>query len=359
MTSPVVSVVMATYNHAPYVAQAIESVLTQRDADIEFLIADDGSTDSTVQVVTSISDPRIRFFPHQANRGACVVTNELIGHASGEFVALINSDDYWSVPDKLSFQLDIMRKTPSLGATFGRVRLIDEQGAQIKKKLWSSGLVFDQPNRSQGAWLRHFFDFGNCLCHPTMLIRHRCYEELGTYNENLRQLPDFEMWIRLLKRYQIYVSDREMINFRLLPGNNVSWQTPDNSARIMSEHLLIAERFFDDFDSELLKGGFSDLLKHKEVPSAAHLDIEKALLFLVPNRTFGKAYQLIGILKLDRLLASERHREVLKADYGIDHLWFQMQTGKVDALRPGAAEYFSRYRRGMNGIIRNLRHLWR
>ena len=101
MKSPTISVIMATYNHADFVAQAIDSVLSQRGVDFEFLIADDGSVDLTREVVASIHDERIRFFPNEVNRGACVVTNELIQCASGEFIALINSDDYWINSEKL------------------------------------------------------------------------------------------------------------------------------------------------------------------------------------------------------------------------------------------------------------------
>src|SRR5579871_5019564 len=109
MRSPTVSVVMATYNHAPFVKQAIESVLGQEGVDFEFLIADDGSVDRTREIVASIYDERITFSPNEKNRGACVVLNELIEHASGEFVALINSDDYWTMPDKLAYQVQLMR----------------------------------------------------------------------------------------------------------------------------------------------------------------------------------------------------------------------------------------------------------
>jgi glycosyltransferase involved in cell wall biosynthesis len=75
---PTVSVVLATYNHAPFVAQAVESVLMQHGVDLELLIADDGSSDGTSDVISQISDPRITYYPNPVNRGACIVTNELI-----------------------------------------------------------------------------------------------------------------------------------------------------------------------------------------------------------------------------------------------------------------------------------------
>ena len=336
MKLPTISVIMATYNHANFVAQAINSVLNQRGINLEFLIADDGSVDRTREVVASIHDERIHFFPNRINRGACVVTNELIQRASGEFIALINSDDYWIGPDKLAGQLQVMRDNPSIGACFGRARFVDKDGRAIEKSTVPFGTVFDQENRSQGAWLRHFFDLGNCICHPTMLIRRSCYDEIGMYSNRLRQLPDFDMWIRLVKRHPIYISKLELINFRILPGENASSQTETNFIRTINEHYLIADTFFDDVDASHLIDGFGDVLKYQDISSDAHLDIEKTMLFFVHNQIFRKPYQIIGLLKLSRLLNSPAHHEILVKDYGIDDQWFQKKTGGINFLQPAS-----------------------
>lgn len=334
MNAPTVSVVMATYNHARYVAEAIDSVLQQCGVDFELLIADDGSDDCTTQVVESIVDSRIRFFAHPLNRGACIVINELISQASGEFIALINSDDRWLGTDKLAFQLDIMASNPTLGACFGRARFIDKHGAVIRKNQLSFGAVFDQMNRTQGAWLRHFFEHGNCICHPTMLIRRRCFEELGGYSNNLRQLPDLDMWIRLVKGFPIYIAERELVEFRVLPGESASSQTVMNSVRIMNEHYLIAESFFDNVSSQHLTEGFVGKLARPDIPSKIHEDIEKALLLLLPHASLGRAYNLIGLIKINRLLMSDLHRKILAEEFGIDGRWMHKLTTKIDVLRP-------------------------
>ncbi len=334
MSAPVVSVVMATYNHAAYVAEAIYSVLQQQGVEFEFLIADDASRDATAQVVAGIRDPRIRFMAHTHNRGACAVTNELIEQASGEFVAIINSDDRWLGTDKLASQLEIMRADPSLGACFGRARFIDAQGAPIDRQRLAFAEVFDQPNRSQGEWLRYFFERGNCLCHPSVLIRRRCYEQLGGYNNNLRQLPDFDMWVRLLKHYPIHVMARELLDFRVLPHGNASSHTANNSIRIMNEHFLIAEGFFQGISGELLQQGFADQLHNPLLPSQAHLDIEATLLLLQPHKALGRAHGLVALLQLNALLASPAHQGILLAEYGIDGRWFQARSAEIDTLRP-------------------------
>jgi len=334
MKSPTVSVIMATYNHADYVEQAIESVLRQRNVDFEFLIADDGSVDQTREVVASIHDKRIRFFPNVNNRGACVVTNELIQRASGEFVALINSDDFWLDEHKLADQVQLMRDNPAVGACFGRARFVDKENRPIPKMALPFGGVFDQDNKSRGSWLRQFFERGNCICHPTILIRMACYHALGPYNNRFRQLPDYEMWIRLAKRYEIYILDRDLINFRIMPGENASCHTATNSIRTINEHYLIAEKFFDGVSRELLIDGFSDLLIHKDIPSNEHLNIEKTLLYFAYNQWLGKPYKMIGLIKLNNLLNDTDHREILANSYGVDDRSFQKEMGEIDVLRP-------------------------
>jgi len=355
--APKVSVIMATYNHGPFVAEAIDSVLSQQGVEFEFLIADDGSSDNTRDVVAEFQDRRIRFFPNKVNRGACIVTNELIEKSRGEYIALINSDDAW-VKDKLRYQVGILDENPSIGASFGRAAFVDREGQPIDKRTLSYGAVFDQENRSSALWLRRFFVTGNCLCHPTILIRRRCYEELGTYSNRLRQLPDFDMWIRLAKRYELNVSDRELIKFRILPGENASSQTMVNGIRTMNEHFLIADTFFDGVTRDHLLEGFLDILTIKDIPTAQHLDIEKALLFFAYNQWLERPYKVIGLLQMSRLLSSPPHHKVLLDSYGIDDRWFQREMGEVDVLRPKMAAAAQYSKSVAQGALRKFLVLW-
>jgi glycosyltransferase involved in cell wall biosynthesis len=338
---------MACYNHAPFVARAIGSVLEQLGVDFEFLVADDGSNDGTCEVVESIHDPRMRFFPNEMNRGAAIPTNELIASARGEFVALINSDDFWTDREKLARQVATLRENPALAACFGRARFVDKDGRAIQKTGLRFGTVFDQENRSQGKWLRRFFDFGNCLCHPTMLIRRACYDEVGAYNNKLRQLPDLDMWVRLVKRHPIHVAEQEWVNFRVLPGENASSQTASNTVRTINEHFLIALDFFEGVGRELLVDGFGDVLVHSEASSDEHFEIEKALQYFRDNRQgLANPYALIGLLKLSGLLDSPTHRKLLADAYGIDDRWFQAKMAEIDVLRPWGA--------GVRDILRRM-----
>ncbi|HVW65205.1 MAG TPA: glycosyltransferase [Nitrosospira sp.] len=358
MNSPTVSVVMAAYNHVQFVEQAINSVLEQEGIDLEFLIADDGSADQTREVITSINDERIRFFPNEINRGACIVTNELIEQAIGEFIAVINSDDYWSTKDKLAYQVKVLRDNPHIGACFGRVKYIDKNGRPIHKSSLPAGTIFDQENRSQGQWLRQFFYFGNCICHPTILIRKSCYKEIGMYNNRLRQLPDYDMWIRLIKRYPIFISERELINFRVLPGDNVSSLTAKNSVRIINEHFLISEGFFDDVTRAQLIEGFSDLLFVKDIPSEEHLDIEKTLLYFSSNPRIGKPHKVMGLLKMNEILNDPRYSNIMTEEYKLDDHWFHQKMSQIDTLEPRSLEEIKRRTRLIRRGVKRIAHLF-
>jgi len=320
---------MSTYNHADFVSRAIESVLHQTFEDLEFLIVDDGSRDNTAEVVALYDDPRMHVIPGRGNRGAAAAINELIERSSGEYVAVLNSDDFWPL-DKLEYQVTVLDHNPEYGALFGNAFFVDRSDAPLADELIPHR--FDQPNRSPAMWLRQFFDYGNCLCHPTVLIRRRCYSELGMYDNRLRQLPDFDMWVRLVKHYPLLISDRVLVYYRWLPGDNVSAVTPETQVRSAAEHALIADRFFVGVTPDFLRDGFADLLIFKDLPSEAHLDIETTFLYLRSESYFSPTYRAIGLRKLAQLLASEHHRTLLEVDYGFGDLEFHRVSGVVDTF---------------------------
>jgi glycosyltransferase involved in cell wall biosynthesis len=324
---------MGAYNHAPFVGAAIESVLNQTKPDFEFLIADDGSADATPNAISAYDDPRIKFTSHLRNRGACVVLNELISRARGKYVAIINSDDVWP-SHKLAYQLEFLEHHENCAAIFGRVAFIDRSGQRIPKKELSFGSVFDQPNRSSSLWLRRFFEEGNCLCHPTVLIRRSCYDAVGLYDNRFRQLPDFDMWIRIVKRFNIHVSQDALIEFRILPGENASSPIQPNSVRDINESFLIAHRFFEGVSANQLREGFADLLTNAQVNGEEQAEIEKALILLSARNALSPRYQLVGLSKLYGLLGIEGYRDILAQIYSIDDRWFQSRMSQIDTLMP-------------------------
>src|SRR5271157_3641799 len=108
-SSPIVSVVLPTYNRAALVTRAIESVLGQEFRDLELIVVDDGSTDQTRQVISKINDKRLHYIFWKQNRGESFARNQGIQQARGEFIAQMDSDDIWYT-HKTPYQVELLTR---------------------------------------------------------------------------------------------------------------------------------------------------------------------------------------------------------------------------------------------------------
>ena len=288
---PRVSVIMPSYNHAAFVGAAIESVLEQSFSDFELIITDDGSTDGTDEVIRAYLDPRIDFERFPVNRGACEAGNRCIERAGGEYIALLNSDDVF-LPGKLERQVAILDAEPELAAVFGLPRIIDESGEPIhdEQNFFLKRFRAVPGNRFQ--WLRQFFLEGNSLCHPTVMIRRRLYSELGVYNISLRQVPDFDMWVRVCARYEIRVLTEPLIGYRVLGNHgNVSSPTPSVSRRALWE-LSRVMRHYWRMDEEALKRSFLADMPPEIATRGLPMRVQLALLASTKNVPWLNLYAL-------------------------------------------------------------------
>ena len=236
-----ISVIMASYEHERFVKRCVQSVLDQTFQDFEFLITDDGSKDKTADVIRSIKDPRIKLHVFPENLGAAYAGNDALSRASGEYIALINSDDFW-YPHKLEKQLLHLESNPRFAAVFTHPCVVDEDGQAIPAHPLQT--VFDKHSNGRHWWLRYFFFEGNALCHPTVLMRKKAYEEIGFYDPRLCQLGDFDLWVRLACQYDFDILPEPLIGFRILNGNrNVSSPNLDNMVRDMWEFEQVLNHY--------------------------------------------------------------------------------------------------------------------
>lgn len=245
MNKPIVSVIMSAYNHERFVATAMRSVMNQTLEEFEFLIADDGSEDSTADVIEkyakTLNDPRIRFTRNEKNRGAFVVLNELLDECRGDYIALINSDDLFE-PHKLERQLGHISADKNLAASFTWVKLIDECGQPFEDGRNSFSGLYDQRNRTRTQWLQHFFYKGNCLCHPTIMARRKKFNL--RFDTRLSKLPDLDMWVRLLMDENIEVLPERLTRFRVQADeSNLSGYRPDTLSLIQLELPVVLDHF--------------------------------------------------------------------------------------------------------------------
>lgn len=257
MNNPLVSVFLSSYNHEEYIGEAIESILQQTFGDFELIISDDCSTDNSWDVINRYKDSRIIKIRNEHNQVSNLTLSK-IKSFRGKYVAIHNSDDIWE-PQKLEEQVTFLENNAEYAACFTEAEYIDEES---KVYLLPDGHpyknVFNVENRSREEWLHYFFFKGNCLCHPSILIRKELYEKYNLLENRrgLKQLPDFIIWIRLCLHQNIYVLSEKLIKFRLrrTGQENTSADRPEVRIRSQYEYYKVMETYSQIRDkSEFLK----------------------------------------------------------------------------------------------------------
>jgi glycosyltransferase involved in cell wall biosynthesis len=313
---------MSSYNHERFVGQTIESVLSQSFSDFEFVIVDDGSSDGTAEVIRSYTDSRINFQALAENVGACQATNYCISRTSGDYIALINSDDTF-LPGKLARQVEELDNDIALGALFGLAEFVDERGEPKAPETNPFANVFTAAPADRFQWLRHFFLFGNAICHPTLMIRRRIYADVGLYNVLLRQLPDLDMWIRICAHHPIRVLDQPLVAFRVLDGQrNTSAPTLETARRSEWEESRVLRRY-RHIDEATLRQAFAG-----DIP--AHV-AEQGLPMWVQLAHLAAARSKPSL----QLLALEMLEEAAAKDLGVSVKALHQLTGQLDPFRLG------------------------
>jgi glycosyltransferase involved in cell wall biosynthesis len=206
--TPLVSVVMATCDRAHFLESAIGSVLGQEIADLELIIADDGSAEAARRTLHAWeSDPRVRvlWLPHRGIPGA--VRNAGLHAARGRYIAFQDSDDVW-LPDKLTTQLEALAARPGVRWCYTACEYIDARGVAIERPQI-------QPWRAhEGAIL----DAVACLrAHaalPTVLAERQLLMETGFFDERLGLFEDHDLWLRLACRSEVAVAPRPLVKVR-------------------------------------------------------------------------------------------------------------------------------------------------
>lgn len=251
ISRPKVSVILTSYNHSKYISQSIESVLSQDFDDFELLIIDDCSKDNSAEIISSFKDGRIKFVKNEENLGMVRTINKGIEMARGEYISHFNSDDLFYDKSKLAKQVRFLDDNPEHGAVFTRAQLIDDKGDIFKDVKHSYYLKMDQQqNQDRFAWLGFFFYKSNCLCYPSVMIRKAVYEEIGVFDPSYTIMQDLDMWIRICKKFEIFVIEEKLTAFRISDastscGDNNRFVSVFEFKKVLSNYLNIAS--LDDF----------------------------------------------------------------------------------------------------------------
>lgn len=306
--TPLISVVIAAYNHEKFVRLAVESVLHQTYANVEVIVVDDGSSDRTLAVIRQITDRRIKIIALKENRKFSP-RNIGLRHCHGQYVAFQNSDDVW-ITDKLQKQLNYLEANQKVGVVFTAVKLIDPQGRLLKHS-WASN-IFALENKNRQAWLRHFLTHGNCFCISSALIRRSVLDRVGGFNESLVQLADFDLWVRVAAVAEIFVLPEQLTLMRIIEGKNFSTPTPLSTNRSAVEYMQVLERFAEEPIlsqlRQIIPGKVRSLIPLKV--------IQQGRLIQKCWEIGSPAHLLFATQLANRLLANTTHRLVLTNFFG-------------------------------------------
>ena len=208
MTSPLLSVVIPTWNRVHIVCEAIESALTQRPGDVEVIVVDDCSTDQTVDVLARSFGSRIKLLRQPARRGAGAARNAGVRHASGRLIAFLDSDDVW-LSGKLDAELDLLHRFPEAEAVITDSQSFMEGEAEDRTRFMQNGLSAITGGRacwlSDCKWLWTNSQNGIATCSIT--LRRDVVARLGRslFAEDLVRCEDWEFELRVYHLCRVIV----------------------------------------------------------------------------------------------------------------------------------------------------------
>ncbi|MCK4977085.1 MAG: glycosyltransferase [Anaerolineales bacterium] len=254
-----ISVVIPSYNHAAYIGEAVESVLGQTVHDLELIIIDDGSTDHSLEVLSKYSDPRMRVIS-QTNRGAHAAINRGLGEASGDYLAILNSDDTYH-PQRLENAISALRANPEAGFAGSYIQIIDNEGKPLGVKHGYQDCppwLLESPELS----FRAGTDLGAALLTENywsttsnFIFSRDTYQTVGEFRP-LRYTHDWDYALRVSNITSPILLTEPLVQYRIHASNTIR----ENQVAMIFEicwclavHLpqyVTDKRFYDQFSTQ-------------------------------------------------------------------------------------------------------------
>lgn len=180
---------MPVHNAAPYLRQAVDSILAQSFEDFELLLINDGSTDASAVIISSYADPRIRVITNDHNIGLTATLNKGLDLCRGKYIARMDSDDI-ALPERFALQVNYLDTHPDVSVVAARASMINAEGEVTGE--WSDDALHVSPGE-----IRRFMPFSNCLVHPSIMMRTAILKAYR-FKENQKGAEDWDLWLRLL-----------------------------------------------------------------------------------------------------------------------------------------------------------------
>ncbi|RDZ42289.1 glycosyltransferase family 2 protein [Haloferax sp. Atlit-10N] len=290
---PTVSVIIPTYNRADDIPRAIDSALDQTLSDVEVIVVDDASTDDTASVVTAYDDPRVNYLVHETNQGGSAARNTGIEVATGDYVALLDSDDEWA-QTKLERQVETLERRSDewVAAYCGTVILDDADANPLVERVKSVLGTHDSREGAEGGEeliKEILMENLHTSAGSTLVVESEVVERIGGFDESFDRYQDTEFLIRVLKEGKLAYVDEPLL--RRYPSGGPS----ADAVRRANAHFL---KTFAEEVVELETRGYDVTGTHQYALAAQYLRegrFDAGLAYLRAGSTPGPA-QLPGLV---------------------------------------------------------------
>jgi glycosyltransferase involved in cell wall biosynthesis len=234
-----VSVLIPVFNQAPYLAECLDSVLAQDFYDLEILVADEGSTDGTQEIIRQFAarDPRIRWWQNPHRLGLAQNHNACLRAAQGDFIKFVHSDDKLLEPTALSRMVALMDRDATISLVATGAKIIDAGSRDLRRQAdeWSTGSY-----EGKRVIVQCLERNGNIIGSPIRTLFRRSQATRG-FDERFPQIGDLEMWFHLLEQGKLLYVAEPWVAYRVHPHQSTA-SNRDEAAR-QDEHLLLLTRY--------------------------------------------------------------------------------------------------------------------
>lgn len=230
---PLISVVTVVYNGAAHLEQTIQSVLSQKDPTVEYIIIDGGSTDGTLEIIHKYV-AHLHYWVSEPDLGIFDAMNKGIRHASGSFIVMLNADDWYEpgILEKVAAEINLL--TPS--------------ETHLDPVIYCDYYTFDEsftPPLKTGVTSTQHYWRGMTISHQTMFVPRALYDRYGLYHLEYRFAADYDFFLRLLQNH---------VTFHKLPVYGVNFRkggaSDSHMNRSINEVSRIVRRYFGVFSKE-------------------------------------------------------------------------------------------------------------
>ncbi|MCR4291139.1 MAG: glycosyltransferase family 2 protein [Candidatus Scalindua sp.] len=225
---PTVSVIIHTYNNKKFIAETVESVLNQTYMDYEIIVVDDGSVDGTCDALLPYMHG-IRYH-YKENGGIASAKNTGISLSQTEFVAFLDHDDLWA-PDKLQLQMECFNENPQVGLVYAKYTSFRD-GKELRTK----------PVKGYSGWIFKELLSKSFIQTSTVIVKRECLNAVGPYDESFSLGDEYDMFLRISKRFQCGFVDKGLTRYRVHDTN-----ASKNDFLFDNENLGVYKKIYNNF----------------------------------------------------------------------------------------------------------------